>query len=82
MQVIVSPRSGKDIRERATIEGAGVPLVVVDVTSKDGIRDSSAILYGLIEGVMHVGAAAVIDIRRVDRVMHRDDHCFILRCSC
>ena len=79
VQIIVSSRSGNDIGDGAAIERAGVALVVMDVTGKDGIRDSPAILYGLIEDILHVGAAAVIGIRRIDGVMHRDDQCCILR---
>src|SRR5579875_2637751 len=71
-------RRAIDIWHIASIERASEALIVMYVTGENGIRNAPAGLNGLIENTGHVRAASVIDIHRIDGMVHSNNQGLIL----
>ena len=74
MQIVIAAVARDDERRRPVRrDGLFDALIVMHVTGQNQIGNAPGIANGVFQHIRHLGASAVEDVERVDRVMQREN---------
>ena len=80
MKVVIAAVTGDDKRRRAVLgDGLFDALIIVDVARQNEIGHAAGVADRVFQRIRHLGAAAMIDIKGIDRVMQGQNECPIGR---